>query len=283
MALQLVSEKVITSEPSRNLLSFNKYDEINHQIINEHLEILIDMLKLIIPIELLADGKTTFGIRRNHLNYLMKVNTNNELIKKNILQSFLNVKNCCYLEINGCIYRNGLYKDILSLEYDPLSFRQPDDSIRDYLIKWFQNNVSRGWDNIIFFGGECTLLGKILSGYSTKQYFFTDFPSIYNDILRNYKNPCVELIDYKIWELKIDFADMRKCCIVNTGYQGMDTHLALEICKIGADEIYVISCNQDSWDKNWLILQQSYNLLEQVEIRTNYSVWIYKLSRKTSS
>jgi len=302
MALQLVSEKVITIEPSRNLIAFNKFDEINHQIISQHLETLIAMLKLIIPVELLEDGKTTIEIRRNHLNYSMRVNTlltntsvlgntKNELLIKILLRSFLDAKNCCYLEINGRIYWNGVYKDILSLEYDPRSFRQPDDSIREYLIKWFQNTIpresgkSREWDTIIFFGGECTLLGKILSGYSKKQYFYTDYPSIYGDIKRNYKNPCVELIDYKNWKISRnglvnDSSNLDCCCIVNTGYQGMGVNLAQEICKMNSAEIYVISCNQDSWAKDWVILMESYKLLEQVEIRTNYSVWIYKLSKQ---
>lgn len=284
MSQQLVSDKVITLEPSRNLLSFNKFDEINHQIINEWLEILIAMLKLIVPIELLDDGKTTFEIRRNHLNYSMRVNAKNELLIKLILRSFLEAENCCYLEINGRIHRKGVYRDILSLEYDPLSFRQPDDSIREYMIQWMQKSVSRGWDTIIFFGGECTMLGKTLSGHSRTQYFYTDYPSIYDDIIRNYKNPSVEIIDYKTWTanaLNLNCDDIcRKCCIVNTGYQGMGENLAMEICKIGAGEIFVISCNLDSWAKDLVILSDSYNLQEQVEIRTNYSVWIYKLSRK---
>jgi len=175
------------------------------------------------------------------------------------------------------------------LEYDPRSFRQPDDSIREYMIKWFQNTiprVSRVWDTIIFFGGECTLLGKILSGYSKQQYFYTDYPSIYSDIKRNYKNPSVELIDYDTWEWeakgiwKKDLEDMRRtlCCIVNTGYQGMGFNLATEVGKIGADELFVISCNPESWARDLEVLDETYQLLEQVEIRTNYSVWIYKLA-----
>lgn len=284
MSLQLVSDKVITLEPSRNLLSFNKFDDINHQIINEPLETLVAMLQLIIPLELINDGKTTFEIRRNHLNYMIRVNTKREQLVKILLCSFLDADNCCYLEINGRIHRKKTYRDILSLEYNPPSFRQPDDSIREYIIQWFQKNVSSGWNTMLFFGGECVLLGKILSGHSKLQYFYTDFPSIYEDIQRNYKAPLAELIDYTKWnaskQWQVDFSDIRRCCIVNTGYQGMGEHLAIEICRIATNEIYVISCNQESWDRDWIILSDSYNLLEQVEIRTNYSVWIYKLSRR---
>jgi hypothetical protein len=173
------------------------------------------------------------------------------------------------------------------LEYDPRSFRQPDDSIREYMFQWFQN-IPKGWDTMIFFGGKCTMLGKILSGHSKLQYFYTDFPSIYDDIIRNYKNPSAAMIDYKTWKWKSTVnefdsggADIsRQCCIVNTGYQGMGENLTREICKLCAGEIYVISCNQESWAKDLVILSDSYNLQEQIEIRTNYSVWIYLLSRK---
>lgn len=284
MTLQLVSDKVITLEPSRNLLSFNKFDEINHNIINEHLEILVAMLQLIIPLELIDDGKTNIEIRRNHLNYMIRINTKSELLIKILLHSFLDTKNCCYLEINRCIHHKKKYRDILSLEYDPLSFRQPDDSIREYIIQWFQKNVSKGFNTMIFFGGECVLLGKILSGYSKLQYFYTDFPSIYDDIQHNYKKPQVELINYKEWKvnthLYVDFTDIRRCCIVNTGYKGMGDHLTKEICRIAANDIYIISCNQESWERDFIILNSYYDLLERIEIRTNYSVWIYKLSRR---
>lgn len=289
MAQGLVSDKVITLEPSRNLLSFNKFDEINHQIINEHLEILIAMLKLIVSIEVLADGKTTFEIRRNRVNYSMQIRTENDLLIKTILHFFLEAKNCCYLEINGRIYKNGLYRDILCLQYDPRSFRQPDDSIREYIMHLFQQQVSRDWDTMIFFGGECTMLGKILAGHSKRQYFYTDFPSIYNDVIRNYKNPQIELIDYKNWQFEyknisiLEFKYSRKCCIINTGYHGMGANLAREICKIGGDELYVVSCNIESWNQDVLILNEFYNLQEQIEIRTNYSIWIYKLSRKINN
>ena len=216
-------------------------------------------------------------------NTSVLVNTKNELLENILLRSFLEAKNCCYLEINGCIHCSNVYKDILSLEYDPQSFRQPDDSIREYIIQWLQQKVPIKWDTLIFFGGECTLLGKILSGYSKLQYFYTDYSSIYSDIIRNYKNPKVEIIDYKTWKTNADYADVCKCricCIVNTGYQGMGENLAREICKIYAAEIYVISCNQESWAKDLSVLSESYNLLEQIEIRTNYSIWIYKLSNR---
>jgi len=281
MTKELINDKVITIEPSRNQLIFNKFEDVNLMIVNNHLNILFEKLKIMIPSKILEDGITKFELRMNHLNYMIKITTKNNIIIKILLESFLDDNNCCYLKINDQIYKHGIYKDILNLEYNPYSFRQPDDSIRDYMIQWFQKTLPRGWSSIIFFGGECTMLGKILSDHSILQYFYTDFISIYCDIIRNYTNPHVELIDYSIWNSE-SFKKTKgdtKCCIVNTGYKGMGVNLSTEISKIGSSEIYIISCNQDSWNKDWNILRNTYNLTEQVEIRTNYSVWIYKLSQ----
>ena len=267
---------------TRSQIAFNKFDEISYTIISNQLETFITGLRLIIPADLLADGRSRFEIRCNNFNYTIKLATKNETLIQILLRTFLEDDKCCYLEINGNIHRSGLYKDLLSLEYDPRSFRQPDDSIRDYMIKWFQNSVSKGWETMIFFGGECTLLGKILSAYSKTQYFYTDFTSIYGDIIRNYRDPLVELIDYGTWRSSIWTCDASsddwRCCIINTGIHGMGANLASEVCKIGASEIFVISCNTQSWARDWEVLSETYNLAEQVELRTNYSVWIYKLS-----
>jgi hypothetical protein len=286
MTKELINDKVITIEPSRNQLIFNKFEDVNLMIVNNHLNILIEEIKIMIPSNILEDGFTKFDLRINHLNYMIKISTKNDIIIKILQQSFLEDINCCYLKINDQIYKNGLYKDILNLEYNPHSFRQPDDSIREYIVQWFQKTLPRGWNSIIFFGGECTMLGKILYEHSISQYFYTDFISIYCDIIRNYNKPNVELIDYSIWKAdKLQLTRDKEgsnCCIVNTGYKGMGINLSTEISKIGANEIYVISCNKDSWTRDWHILCNTYNLKEQMEIRTNYSVWIYKLSRISS-
>lgn len=284
MEKSLITDKVIILEPVRNLISFHKFDDIDYQIINYRLTSLIFILKIIIPTKLIEDGQTKFEIRGNHYNYSIRMNTNKDFLIQKLLHSFIENNDCCYLEINNFIHRNYLYKDIFSLEYNPLSFRQPDDSIREYIIQWFQQNIPKVWDIIMFFGGECTMLGKLLSSHSKQQYFYTDFNSIYNDIKHNYKNPLVNIINYKNWKaqpLHQYLHDILKCCIINTGYQGIKENLAREICNINPTEIYVISCNQNSWICDYVFLKEYYNLLEQIEIRTNYSIWIYKLTKKT--
>ena len=65
--------------------------------------------------------------------------------------------------------------------------------------------------------------------------------------------------------------------IINTGIKGMGHNLATEVCKINANKLYIISCNPESWKKDWIILNQYYSIENAIEIRTNYSVWIYVL------
>jgi tRNA/tmRNA/rRNA uracil-C5-methylase (TrmA/RlmC/RlmD family) len=48
--------------------------------------------------------------------------------------------------------------------------------------------------------------------------------------------------------------------VTDTGYQGIGENLTTEICKIGASEIFVISCNLNSWAKDFMILSDFYNL-----------------------
>jgi hypothetical protein len=326
-------ENIITIEPCRNLISFNKFDEINPSIINKYLANILADLKLIISLDYLEDGKTNFQIRCNHINYSLQIKTSNDLIHRAILRTFADKSKCCFLEINDCIYRNNLYKDIISLEYQPKSFRQPDDSIRNYMLEWFQRDIRQEleylrdaicipnftFDTMLLFGGECIMLGKILSGYSKSQYFFTDFPSIYQDIIHNYRTPNAALINYNTWKYsdhlsliskpceiinntndniknndetnqynenqdeRCKMIDYTLCAVVNTGVQGMGNNLANEINNLEVNIIWVISCNKDSWNSDWQILQKKYEILEKIEIHTNYSVWIYKLSIYTPS
>jgi len=304
MPIQMESEitpKVITIElPRRNKILFSSFDTLDETILNEPLVSLIALLKFIIPESILAPVITTPGSRakynttielcRNHLNFIMRITTKDTLLPSIILKHFQTNKTCCHLEINGRIYKTGFYKDILSLEYYPFSFRQPDDSIREYMIQWMQRNFSYV-DLLVLIGGECTLFGKILSRFTKDTAFLTDFQSIADDVQRNYKSPMVELIDYDKWKLaesklagdklftRTDTYNKKKdiASIINTGFRGMGRNLAMEICRLDASKLYVISCNPDSWQSDWSILNRYYKLEDVLEIRTNYSVWIYVL------
>ena len=188
---------------------------------------------------------------------------------------------CCYLEINKIIHKDGKYKDILELEYHPLSFRQPDNNIRNTIITFFQNNIITDTriNTLVCIGGECTLFGRIFKSISRK-YFLTDYKSIYNDLVCNYLD-CenISLIDYKTSSLEWDkYSRVGVMCIIaNTGYQGLGIHLAEELIRSNAEIIYIVSCNVKSFQNDYLILGIRYRINKQIEIKTNYLVWIYKL------
>ena len=90
-------------------------------------------------------------------------------------------------------------------------------------------------------------------------------------------------IDYKTcsidWE-KNNFDLGKSVIIANTGYQGLGDNLARGLTISNAKIIYIISCNETSFQKDFAILRQRYIVDRKIEIRTNYSVWIYKLTHK---
>lgn len=287
------NQKVITIDvPCRNKIVFSSFDMLDETILNKPLLSLVATLKSIIPTSMLEPFiikpctipkyLTNIELCCNHINYFIRITTTNASLSKLILDYFQTSIECCYLEINKHVYKHGLYKDIMSLEYNPLSFRQPDDSIREYMIPWLQHNLTCV-DLLVLIGGECTLFGKILSSFTKKIVFLTDFQSIASDIKHNYKAPAVELINYKTWQLADSQYNYMKhtniACVCNTGIKGIGTNLANELCKLKANTLYIISCNHDTWESDWIILQKKYTITTSLEIRTNYSVWIYMLSR----
>ena len=322
MNFTMDSEQIIL-EASRNILSFSlsslSETEIDYSICNNPLQKIIKSILADIKINLLDTilshsnnnnnnnnnkGKNTFEIRANEFNWSLRLSTNSEKVIEYILKSYLEEEKCVYLEIKNIVKQNkkqsdtiihkaGKFKDILDLEYHPLSFRQPDDNIRNWIIQFFQNefyelkaNCDR-WQTLICIGGECTLLGKILSSIHRK-YFLTDFQSIYDDLKNNYSGTLdttenqenILLIDYKTVSLdwKKYICNLGKSVIIaNTGYQGLGENLASQLAISKISVIYIISCNETSFQKDFAILEQRYIVDRKIEIITNYSVWIYKL------
>jgi len=325
------SEKIIL-EPSRNILSFSlsslSETEIDYSICNNPLQKIIksilEDIKINLPKDILTlsenksdkqtnkkinnkTNKYTFEIRANEFNWSLSLSTSSEILSTKlmafieyILKSYLEDAKCVYLEINKIIHKEAKFKDILELEYHPLSFRQPDDNIRNWIIQFItkEANIDR-WETLICIGGECTLFGKILSSIHRK-YFLTDFQSIYDDLKYNYYDKLYKLdkldklnkkdntvnpenilqIDYKTvfldWEKYI--CDLGKSVIIaNTGYQGLGENLASELRISKSKVIYIISCNETSFQKDFAILGKRYRICRKIEVRTNYAVWIYKL------
>ena len=91
------------------------------------------------------------------------------------------------------------------------------------------------------------------------------------------------MIDYKTcsleWQKYTGGEGM--CIIANTGYQGLGANLANELTYSQSKIIYIISCNETSFQKDFAILETHYLIDRKIEIKTNYAVWIYKLILQT--
>jgi hypothetical protein len=181
------------------------------------------------------------------------------------------------------IYYNVLYKCANNIFYNPLSFRQPDDTIRHELITIIKQYCS-GYNNMCFIGGEITLFAKILDYESA--LFYTDFESIYNDVVRNITinditTKC-KIIDYNKYKISYDinkqFADKKLCTIINTSKHGMGENIANEIARTLSSKLMVISCNRKTFLNDFEILQKGgYTIKSCFNIITNYEVSVYIL------
>ena len=133
----------------RNMITFTNFANIDYTICNVHLEELIKNLSARIDFKSFQDNSqciVNFTLRCNEYNWSCvitysksKVNNTQLIDKLNKIHELYIDKPCCYLEINKMVMLDGKFKDIYDLEYHPLSFRQPDDTIRTSLIQYFQD------------------------------------------------------------------------------------------------------------------------------------------------
>jgi hypothetical protein len=183
-----------------------------------------------------------------------------------------------YLEINKVIFKNELMQDKINnnfIRYNPLSFRQSDDSIKYGIYQILEKNITD--NNLYFIGGEMVFYSKLFEKIN-KLYMITDYESIYEDAKRNSnKNDFVQLINYEKDELiKPETVD-KLTLIANTSKQGLGKHLSKEILKLEIKNIFIISCNQKSFYKDYEILKKNYKINKVFELKTNYVVTIYLL------
>jgi hypothetical protein len=289
--------------PQRNLITFTNFHNIDLYICNTYLADLLQTLQ--INFSILLDTYFTkyninFTIRCNEYNWSCCINsTFNKKIKhtskisneqNNTLEAILSSipekytkLSCCYLTINKNIIINNKFQDLFGLTYNPLSFRQPDDSIRNYIINYFITIfTNKTWNNCYFIGGECTLYGKLCNTIS-RRYFFTDFESIYDDLINNYTKyldkglDTIKLINYNTYT----FPCLDTILIVNTSFHGLGKNLSKEIANSHCNQIHIISCNWKSFLEDFQILQTKYFISNITEIYTCNSIYIIKLSNIT--
>lgn len=225
---------------------------------------------------------------------LNAINTHYNMTNMSSISNMFNIPKLSYLDVYFIksfnqtktykhVYYNVLYKCINGISYNPLSFRQPDDAIRDELIKII-SKYCKNYKHVCFIGGEMTLFATILDYIFA--LFYTDFDSIYNDVIRNINinnitTKC-KLIDYSKYKISYDinkhFRDNKICTIINTGKSGIGENISNELARTLLSQLIVISCNRKTFLNDFEILQKGgYNIKACFNINTNYEVSVYIL------
>jgi hypothetical protein len=238
------------------------------------------------------------------INYLPKINSSCELqitnnndvsiIIKNVINDinendFLKLKqiiNLKYLKIFNKILLNELLSETINNKLifrNSLSFHQNDENIRAKLYEIIYQNMELH-EYIYFIGGEMYIYGIILKKYYHYGYFFSDFESIVNDTIYNLNyhnidksNYNVNLVDYDT--VKFNYHNDKKMIIINNGKNGLGLNLCYEIIKCDFDKIFIISCNNKSFNQDYEMLKIKYKIIKSFEIKTNYSIWLYILDK----
>lgn len=197
-----------------------------------------------------------------------------------------------FLKINNIILKNNFVKDLIfgfTIIRSPLSFHQNDNNIRYPLyttITTICANMTQNIDNLYFIGGEMYIFGVILKKFYNCAYFYSDYQSIVDDTLKNIPNQknC-HLIDYK--NLKFNnYSEKKDCCsyniaLINNGKAGFGKELCNEILRSGIfNKIFIISCNQKSFDRDFNILKSKYFIDKQFTFETNYIINFFILTQK---
>lgn len=272
----------MSAEPRRNLISFIGKC-IPLEICNEYVKQVYNKLVEIAPD--LFRNDTSFELRANMFNYSLRivgeVSPNSVKVLLENAYSFITL---VYLEITNPVTKmqyipiNNLYLCKYGIYYIPVSFRQPDDAIRDEVEKFIRKAGSE-FENFVFIGGECVLAAKILKYVNA--LFYTDMQTILLDIKKNIKvnnkNVRAGKIDYEKYPIVLDlnsfFVGMRYCVLVNTGKSGMGYNLAKQLATTLCTRIAIISCNRKTLVKDCEILRAGgYIVKYQFVMRTNYEV-----------
>ena len=166
------------------------------------------------------------------------------------------------------------------IKYNPNSFRQPDNAIKETIYNILKENVNN--KNLYLIGGEMIFFDKLLNSINLQNIImYTDFLSIYQDALININinyniNYNINLINYENDKLQNPPND-NYTLIINTSKQGLGYNLSNQISKMNFNQIIIISCNKKSFNKDFNILHNFYKLLKTYDITTNYSVTLYFL------
>lgn len=256
----------------RNKISFNFKDYlINYNISNVTIKKVIQFLlnnleNYNINLEIHGNDDTNnYGI------IFFDKNTDN-IIRD--INEILNDNECRYLEINKNIIKNNLFEEVIfniTIKRNIKSFHQNDDSIRKIIYSHIFNEVKQTkFNNLVCLGGEMYIYGKILEKIYNYGYFFSDTQSIIEDSINNisHNHKKIELIDYKKDYLgpKINFTkNTNNILIINISKSGLKDKFSNEILDLEFTKIIYISCNLNSFNKDFLVLQNKYRIYKYIE------------------
>jgi hypothetical protein len=197
------------------------------------------------------------------------------IIKDDIIKILIRDERLKYIEINKTILRDEKMIEIINstkIEYNPRSFRQSDDSIKNEIYKILSCTLSN--ERICFVGGEMVFYKALLN--PSEYIMYTDYESIYTDSIHNL-NRNTFLIDYDKDQLKGMNSDYT--LIANTSKSGLGRNLAQSISDLKLNKIVIISCNKKSFQRDFLLLKERYLIEMEYELKTNMSVWIIFLCK----
>lgn len=247
-------------EPKRNSYIFK--DIINYDIINFKVKEKINFL-----IKIGFSFKERCEIRCTSESWSLKYNG---IIMEDIIKILIEDETLRYIQINKIVIKNKKMIEIINskiIEYDALSFRQSDDSIKNEIYNILNNTMLN--KKICFIGGEMVFYKALLN--PLKYIMYTDYESIYMDSIHNNNNNTF-LIDYDKYQLKKINYDYN--LIANTSKSGLGKNLSKSILNLNLERIVIISCNKKSFLRDFLILKESYKIEIEYELKTNMSVWI---------
>jgi tRNA/tmRNA/rRNA uracil-C5-methylase (TrmA/RlmC/RlmD family) len=254
--------------PSRNKVVLNNLD-IDYNILQLNIKLIIQFYIKSIDFDSLiiqCTNQNDVGI---------------EIIGQNI-QQFKNIKmNLKYLKINDDIfiqdYLSEIYFDI-EIKRSFNSFHQNDESIRIQIYEILKSNICIKYDTFYFIGGEMYLYGKLFFDNYVNPYFYSDYSSIIHDTKLNNPNfiSNIHLIDYNNCTLHDNY--LKNIMLVNNGKNGLGKHLCNEIIRLGVSKIIIISCNKKSFNKDYNVLKNHYNITNEYIISSNYTIFIYILN-----
>lgn len=252
--------------PQRNSLTFG--DTYDDSIVNTLIKEKINFLKTKgFVFDKICEIKST------NYTWLFKYEGT---VLTNEFDFLLNDDTLVYLYINGITYRNDQMIDYIGDEkiyYNPLSFRQTDDSIKSELYTILIENVLS--EKIYFIGGEMVFFAKLLK---PKEFImYTDFESIYEDALINFseKKNNINLITYNF--SKLNKTDKDYILIANTSRNGLDKNLCKEVLELELKKIVIVSCNKKSFIRDFTYLCNKYKITKIFDLNTNYTVSVYFL------